>query len=738
MKQFINAFKAESIKLKHSGIRTTALLLALITPLIGIGLSLYDFFSEKTEALEPVYIFFGTYSKLTTPFINLFYPLIIIVTASRIAQLEHRNNTWQLIETQPVKKAILIIVKFLKAYQICFLSILLFMLGTVATSAITYLLSPKTELYILDIQWLFLLKKTIALTLGTGFLLAIIYAVSVRFSNSFISIIVGVGALLIAPILGTLDLLPKWFPTLVLEKSLKASSDLGYWFTYNEYLSVLATLIILFFITFWYVFKHTKWWIINKRTAITNYLFPVFILIVATLYVNHPKQMLQSNETVIKGVVPENSMISALYLLDGFMNDTLQTIVLKDNSFHHTIKDDLPLKKYRLAWKSNKGEYQQNVIFSKNDIVEIQFPDEAKNQTFKILGTRIAENGINIQLSGDLNYIKKLTSEGSETNSEIITLLLKRNYKKDLKTLKKYNTSDNYTIRDDYTEIIKNELYYKYNLVWMQYKDLVARTNSNYKNKDKTIQDILGIDFQPNEDLISKAENVDYFRYKNYELLSKNTSDDDILSKYQHALEQIKNSTLQTQLTKVILDDNLRNANDLVDLNRYESVFLPFIKEPRAQTYYSNLIQDKKRLTTGNEAFAFEAINTLNEPKSLENYKGKFVVLDFWASWCGPCIYQADYFEKHAVEYNKHGNVVFISLSIDEKEASWRKKVKLNDKNVVQLFAKNQPSLKSFYRLNSIPRFVVINPEGKIVNSNFPFPDDANFKVMLDQVIRKK
>src|SRR5690606_21910947 len=131
----------------------------------------------------------------------------------------------------------------------------------------------------------------------------------------------------------TFDLLPKWFPTIVLDRSLKASSDLGYWLTYNEYLSIIATVIILFIITFWYVFKNKKW-LSNKKTILINYAAPALLLFGLFLYVNHPTQMIQSNETVIKGSVPENSMISTIYLLDGTMNDTLQTIEVKDHRFH--------------------------------------------------------------------------------------------------------------------------------------------------------------------------------------------------------------------------------------------------------------------------------------------------------------------------------------------------------------------------------------------------------------------
>jgi len=738
MKQFLKAFAAENIKLKHSGIRTTAFTLAILTSIISICFSVYTYFTEKAEAKDPIYIFFDTYSYQILPFMALFYPLIIIVTASRITQLEHKNNTWQLVETQPVKRAILLNAKFIKAYQICIYSIVIFMLGIVASATFTYLISPKTEMHILDIQWIFLLKKTISLSLGTGFLLALIYAVSVRFSNLFVSIIIGVGALLVAPLLSNFGLLPKWFPTTVLDNSLKASSDLGYWLTYNEYLSVIATVIILFIITFWYVYKNKKWWITNKSSVLINYAAPVLVLLGLFAFVNHPTQILQSNETVIKGTIPENSMISKIYLLDAVMSDTLQTIDVKNNSFHHVIKEDLPLKTYRLAWWSSKGESQSSVLFSKNDIVEIQFPDETKNQSFKILGTRLAENSLNVELGKDVGYIKQLADEGSEDNAQLIIILLKDSYKKDLKTVNKFNTSDNFVIRDDYTKIIKNELYYKYNLIWMKFKDAIARSNPKNEYKNKSIQDVLNIDFKPNENLIAKAENVEYYRFKIYELISNDTSDEDILSKYQNGIGKLSNTMLQTQLAKIILDDKLPNVNDLNEINRYDELFLPFIKDQRTHKYYSKFIQDKKRLTTGSEALAFEAITTDNQPKTLEDYKGKFVVLDFWASWCGPCIYQADYFEKHAIEYNKRGDVVFISLSIDQKESAWRKKVKLNDKNVVQLFAKNQKALNDFYRLNSIPRFIIIDPEGKIINNTFPFPDDSNFKVMLDQLLPKK
>ena len=63
------------------------------------------------------------------------------------------------------------------------------------------------------------------------------------------------------------------------------------------------------------------------------------------------------------------------------------------------------------------------------------------------------------------------------------------------------------------------------------------------------------------------------------------------------------------------MQDQLPGINDLSELVRYETTFLPMITDKRAYAYYSKFITDKKRLTTGNTALAFEAITTDNQPK---------------------------------------------------------------------------------------------------------------------------
>lgn len=735
MNQLISTFKAESLKLKHSGIATTAFILALFMPAAGIGISIYGLFETAAPPNEAYFLYYQFTKNLIGGFIELFYPIIIIITGSRIALLEHRNNTWQLIETQPVKRAVIYNSKFLKAYQICIYSIIVFYIGLIGSVYVDYLLHPKNELIILDIPWLKILEQMVKIVLCTGFFLALIYSLAVRFSNVFLSIIIGLGVLLTLPILKALALLPKWHPFLLLINSVKVPSDIGNLITYNEYLSILAALFILWFGTFWYSFKNRKWYVTDRFKAITQNFIPLILLLGACYFVFTPSKLTASNQTLITGTVPKTMKVKEIYLLDGILNDTLQTIKVVDNRFYHIIKGPVALKSYRLVWTDQKGTNQQNVVFSTNDVVQIQFEDPSKKQSFKILGTRLAENNLAFRLSNNYNFAQYYVDQSNPSDALYFKDLLKKDYKNDQHTIRTFHTADNFVIRDDYAAIVQNENAYKYALMWDQYKERVLRSTPDFEFKNTTIDDILGIKLTKENILLANAERSDYYQYIMYHFIQDDASEDSEDVKLLRAVSQFSSPELKEQFAKIILNEKSPKAHSIEELNFYSDNYLPMLSHTKYKVYFSKMLSDLKKLTAGNIALSFQAITTTNESKALKDYNGKYVILDFWASWCAPCLEQSVAFEKHAIAYRKRNDVVFISLSIDTQESAWRKKVKLNDRHVVQLYAKNTKELDAFYRLESIPRFVMIDPQGKIINNAFPFPSEGNFTQLLDKVL---
>jgi thiol-disulfide isomerase/thioredoxin len=117
---------------------------------------------------------------------------------------------------------------------------------------------------------------------------------------------------------------------------------------------------------------------------------------------------------------------------------------------------------------------------------------------------------------------------------------------------------------------------------------------------------------------------------------------------------------------------------------------------------------------------------------SLADFKGKYVYLDIWATWCGPCIQQIPYLNELEKKY--HGkNIEFVSISIDQinAENKWRQMVQDKSMSGFQLFANGDQSFAQAYQISGIPRFILIDPEGKIVDANAPRPSDPTLQEIL-------
>jgi len=142
-----------------------------------------------------------------------------------------------------------------------------------------------------------------------------------------------------------------------------------------------------------------------------------------------------------------------------------------------------------------------------------------------------------------------------------------------------------------------------------------------------------------------------------------------------------------------------------------------------------------KRTQKGAISPSFELYDLNEKLISLESFRGKVVYIDIWATWCVPCIKEMPSLKKLEQDF-KGSDIVFISISKSDTKEKWEKMIFEKKLSGVQLFAPddNIPFFKD-YSVNGLPRYILLDKEGKIINSNAKRPSDSTLKGQLESLL---
>ena len=146
------------------------------------------------------------------------------------------------------------------------------------------------------------------------------------------------------------------------------------------------------------------------------------------------------------------------------------------------------------------------------------------------------------------------------------------------------------------------------------------------------------------------------------------------------------------------------------------------------------------KLKAGQPFPALPALTDLNDKEVKYEQlplKGKLLFIDIWATYCPDCRKELPALEALQEDY-KTEPITFVSISVDRDKEAWKAMVKEKKLRGIHLYASPETKelFKELYDLRSIPRYMLIDEKGNIINANLPMPSDKNLKELITATLR--
>lgn len=122
--------------------------------------------------------------------------------------------------------------------------------------------------------------------------------------------------------------------------------------------------------------------------------------------------------------------------------------------------------------------------------------------------------------------------------------------------------------------------------------------------------------------------------------------------------------------------------------------------------------------------------------KVLAQHRGKLILIDLWASWCVPCLKEMPYLTQLRKKYPED-KIIFLPISLDKQISSWREtmnRMSMPKNNTYLLLNASKTSFYKQYNINEIPRYLLFDKDGEIINENTAAPSETALTILLDKL----
>lgn len=186
---------------------------------------------------------------------------------------------------------------------------------------------------------------------------------------------------------------------------------------------------------------------------------------------------------------------------------------------------------------------------------------------------------------------------------------------------------------------------------------------------------------------------------------------------------QFKKKYIHNGIGRYFFLDDAYDVDDPYFYELYE--LLPDKEKERynvKSAYERRKKEDAQKLLAGKPFLDLSLLNSADEKEHLSDFVGKsqLLYLDFWASWCGPCMAQEPHIKELYAKYRADGFEV-LGISLDVSKERWLRAIEKKGKSWPELYVGNQESdseLRNLYHITGIPFGVLINRSGKIIKTS--------------------
>lgn len=259
--------------------------------------------------------------------------------------------------------------------------------------------------------------------------------------------------------------------------------------------------------------------------------------------------------------------------------------------------------------------------------------------------------------------------------------------------------------------------------------------DTNYAPNDdyyKTIESYM----QEDRDLTGLKEYREFMKEAAYALAMRGKKTSSLYNKtvaqMEYLIDNLKDEAVLQALLNVLAIEQVEQygISGIDELLNYHRTY---VTDPVLKAAFQEKYDKWDLIHKGKPSPDFRAFDKDRKAYTLADFAGKYLYIDLWATWCAPCRGELPFLRQLEQDY-KDDNVTFVSLSIDEHSADWKTFIEKQQMAGLQLFLGASSSFYKTYGITGIPHFIMIAPDGTIVDENMLRPSSPEIRSYFDRL----